>query len=221
MFLLRKPTADDIHHYIRDQRSEPFSYEDVGLSKDDEHPRGFDVARHSVELGAGKQVFDSACEAIRNWEMFPREMASLYWPSVEPVVGSEVVVGFRVGPLWSLNPCRVIYTVDSGSDSVAKFGFAYGTLPGHVERGEERFQIVWDRTTDIVSYEIFVFSAGQHVLAKIGYPFVLLQQSRFRKLSGRAMQRFVIERSARVEPTSQRVNDRNLKHAYQPANASS
>ncbi len=197
MFLLRKPTADDIHHYIRDQRSESFSYEDVGLSEYDEHPRGFDVANHSVELGTGMQAFDAACEAIRNWKMFPREMASLYWPSIEPVAGSEVVVGFRIGPLWSLNPCRVIYTVDSNSDSVAKYGFAYGTLPGHVEKGEERFQVVWDKVSGIVSYEIFVFSAAQHVLAKIGYPFVLLQQTRFRRLSGLAMQRVVADADAR------------------------
>lgn len=207
MFLLRRPTADDIHHYIRDQRSESFSYEDVGLSRDDEHPRGFDVARHSVELGTGMQAFDAACEAIRNWKMFPREMATLYWPSIEPVGGSEVVVGFRIGPLWSLNPCRVIYTVDSDSDSVAKYGFAYGTLPGHVEKGEERFQVVWNKVTGIVSYEIFVFSAAQHVLAKVGYPFVLLQQSRFRRLSGLAMQQIVTasEASLSVESEDSRL----------------
>ena len=198
MFLLRKPTADDIHHYISDQRNEPFSYEDVGLTKNDEHPRGFDTTRHSVELGNGEQVFGRACEAIRHWEMFPAEMASLCWPSIEPIVGNEVVVGFRVGPLWSLNPCRVVYTVDSDSDSVSKYGFAYGTLPGHVEKGEERFQVIWDHTTDVVTYEIFVFSAAQHVLAKIGYPFVLVQQAKFRRLSGLAMQRFVTKAAERV-----------------------
>ena len=208
MFMLRKPDADDIHRYVSAQQSEPFSYADVGLSREDKHPRGFDVARHSIELGVGQTTFNRAREAVRSWAMFPREMASLYWPSIEPAVGKEVVVGFRAGPLWSLNPCRVIYTVDSDSDVESKYGFAYGTLPGHVEKGEERFQVVWDRTTDIVRYEIFVFSAAQHVLAKIGYPFVLFQQKRFRKLSGLAMQQAVTAAEAPTAVDSARAKEK-------------
>ena len=39
---------------------------------------------------------------------------------------------------WSLNPARLVYLVEETAD-VKRFGFGYGTLPGHVERGEERF----------------------------------------------------------------------------------
>ena len=206
MFLLRKPTADDIHHYLQAQRQEDFSYADVGLSEWDGHPQGFNVARHTVDLGRGPQAYDAARSAIDSWSMFPAEMASLYWPSVEPAVGNEVVVGFRAGPLWSLNPCRVVYTVNSQVGLVQKYGFAYGTLPGHVEKGEERFQVLWDLATDRVTYEIFCFSAAQHLLATVGYPFVLYQQARFRRLSGRAMQKYVAaakapgQQSDRPEP---------------------
>lgn len=48
-------------------------------------------------------------------------------------------------PFWFLGihaPCRVIYVVDEPN----RKGFAYGTLPGHPESGEEAFLV--DRTDD-------------------------------------------------------------------------
>lgn len=51
--------------------------------------------------------------------------------------------------------------------SIARFGFAYGTLPGHVESGEERFQIEWHRSDDSVWYDILAFSRPNHPLARL------------------------------------------------------
>jgi Domain of unknown function (DUF1990) len=47
------------------------------------------------------------------------------------------------GAIWSRSaaPCRVVCVVDEAGPT-SKFGFAYGTLPGHVESGEERFLIL-------------------------------------------------------------------------------
>lgn len=50
-----------------------------------------------------------------------------------------------VTPAWMLNmtiPCRVIYVIDEPN----RKGFAYGTLPGHPECGEEAFIV--DQTDD-------------------------------------------------------------------------
>lgn len=53
-------------------------------------------------------------------------------------------VGTTVGALarhygfWSLNPARIAYFVEE-TGAVERFGFGYGTLPGHAECGEERF----------------------------------------------------------------------------------
>lgn len=49
--------------------------------------------------------------------------------------GSRVTLGLGVGPLRFWAPCRVLYTVDEPR----RRGFAYGTLDGHPERGEELF----------------------------------------------------------------------------------
>jgi len=70
---------------------------------------------------------------------------------------------------------------------VKRFGFAYGTLPGHVESGEERFLIEWDRADNCVWYDILAFSRPRHILAWLGYPWVRHLQKRFRQESGAAM----------------------------------
>ena len=67
----------------------------------------------------------------------------------------------------------------------------YGTLPGHVESGEERFLIEWDRDTDRVCYDILAFSRPNHLLTRLGYPLVRRSQKRFGRDSAEAMFRAV------------------------------
>jgi uncharacterized protein (UPF0548 family) len=68
-----------------------------------------------------------------------------------------------------------------------RYGFAFGTLPGHVEQGEERFMVEWRRVDDSVSYEVFTFARPAHPLAKAGPPFVRMVQRRFAADSLRSM----------------------------------
>ena len=42
-------------------------------------------------------------------------------------------------------PCRVVYVIDEPS----RRGFAYGTLPGHPESGEEAFIVEIDETDEV------------------------------------------------------------------------
>jgi uncharacterized protein (UPF0548 family) len=54
-------------------------------------------------------------------------------------------------------------------DEPTRQGFAYGTLPGHPERGEEAF--VLDRHGDgSVSFTVTAFSRPATLLAKLGGP---------------------------------------------------
>jgi uncharacterized protein (UPF0548 family) len=70
---------------------------------------------------------------------------------------------------------------------VRRYRFAFGTLPAHVERGEERFTVEWHRADDSVWYEVFAFARPAHPLASVGPPFVRLVQRRFAAASLRAM----------------------------------
>ena len=62
-------------------------------------------------------------------------------------------------------PCRVVYVVDGQREK----GFAYGTLPGHPESGEERFAVLW-REDDVVEIRIRAFSRPATWWARLGGP---------------------------------------------------
>ncbi len=188
MFSLQKPTESDVIEYLVAQRDQPFSYAQVGASRDNP-PNGFCVDHHRVLLGRGEETFDRARTAIQQWQMFPKEMLELFWPDSPIEVGTNVAVLFRAPLFWSLNPCRIVYVIDDDAEGeCVRFGFAYGTLPDHLECGEERFSVEWNRSTDEVFYDLFVFSRPQHVISRIGYPYARWQQARFRQLSGSAIQ---------------------------------
>jgi len=192
MFTFRKPTRETIDA-LRDQCHDvPFNYPAVGSSQvaGSTPPPGYCQDQIKIELGRGQATFERARIAIQQWEMFPRSMVELFWPTVPVTQGSVVAVLFRGYGFWSLNPARIVYTVDE-TGQIDRYGFAYGTLPGHLESGEERFCVSWDHATDRVHYQIDVFSRPNHWFVWLGYPLARLEQARFRKLSARAMKDLV------------------------------
>src|SRR5439155_27229575 len=114
---------------------------------------GYTIDHNRALLGHGASVFERACGALRRWEMFNLGWVQLCWPSTPIALGATVGVLVHVLRLWSLNACRVVYTLDDEGE-VKLFGFAYGTLPDHAERGEERFSIQWERRNDSVWYDL-------------------------------------------------------------------
>ena len=82
-----------------------------------------------------------------------------------------MVLGVGLGPLRLLTPCRVVEVTDEAD----RKGFAYGTLPGHQERGEERFEVV--RRDDDVVLEITAFSRHAAWYARLGSPVATRVQS--------------------------------------------
>jgi uncharacterized protein (UPF0548 family) len=193
MLTIHQPTESEIVRYLIASRQEPFSYESVGVTRSNDCPVGFNRDSESTLLGHGREVFEQARKSLAQWAMFPREMTTLYWPDRPIEIGTTVAVQFRVGPFWSLNPCRIVYTLDERPHDLtpAQFGFAYGTLPGHLECGEELFLIRWDPADDSVRYELVAVSKPNHVLAQLGYPITRREQARFRRLSASAMQQAV------------------------------
>ena len=83
-----------------------------------------------------------------------------------------------------MNAAKIVYVVEAPR----RFGFAYGTLPGHVESGEERLLIEL-ADDDSVWYDILAFSRPNHFLTRLGYPFVRRLQKRFSRDSAAAMVR--------------------------------
>lgn len=81
-------------------------------------------------------------------------------------------------------PVRVVYVVDEP----LRKGFAYGTLPGHPERGEEAF-IVEYRDDDSVWLTIRAFSRPASWVFWAGYPVVRLMQEIYTGRYERALTR--------------------------------
>jgi uncharacterized protein (UPF0548 family) len=95
----------------------------------------------------------------------------------------------RAFGLWWLNACRIVYIVDEDDGSMRRFGFAYGTLPGHAESGEERFLVEWDRRDGCVWYDILAFSRPNHFLVRLAYPQARKLQKQFARDSALSIQR--------------------------------
>jgi len=185
MLLMKKPSESFVRQFVEQQSRLDFSYEAVG-STAGTPPPGFVVDRTSVQLGEGNAVFDAATAALRRWHQF-----RLGWveatPSDTPIEERQTVaVLARAMGLWSLNACRIIYVRDQQGPARV-FGFAYGTLPDHLESGEERFLIRLDPTDGSVWYEILAFSRPKQMIARLGYPVVRRYQRRFAQASAAAM----------------------------------
>jgi uncharacterized protein (UPF0548 family) len=185
VFLLARPDDDRIRRFLASQREEPFSYEAVGATRSTTPP-GYVVDHNRTRLGSGPDCFARAVEAVRAWTMFDFTWLRLLWPDAPIEAGTTVGLLIRHYGFWSLNATRIVYTVDEAGP-VWRYGFAYGTLPEHGERGEERFTVEWVREDDSVWYDVLAFSRPNYLLARVGYPLTRALQRRFAVDSKRAM----------------------------------
>lgn len=197
MFSLSRPNHNALDRFLKRQSLMGLTYHEVGATAawgdDPALPRGYHFDRARTALGSGGETFLAAAEALRQWRQF-----EVGWADVTPAdtplePGKIVAVRARVLGLWTLHACRIVYAIDDERDSIRRFGFGYGTLPGHAETGEERFLVAWDRRTDAVTYEVAAFVRPRHPLAVIGAPHAKRLADRFRRESAAAMTRAVGE----------------------------
>lgn len=186
MFTLFEPSETAIIKYFDEQKDLPFSYAETGASKN-EIPANYPINHHRQKLGNGAQTFARAKQAIDRWTMYKLDWTRIYPPETLIDVGESVCVIVNHGFCWSLNSCRIVYVLDESSAETERYGFAFGTLPGHSETGEERFTVEWNRADDSVFYELLSFAKPHHILAHLGFPFVTLFQRKFARDSGKAM----------------------------------
>lgn len=190
MMRIRRPAPDEIRAFLDRQRQASFSYPDVGATKG-QPPAGWVTDHNRVRLGTGQAAFQAACAAVRRWEMFRLGWVEAHGTADTPIVpGQEVAVLANLFGTWWLNACRVVYVVDEAAP-VRRFGFAYGTLTDHAERGEERFSVEWRRGDDSVWYDLLAFSRPGYWMVKLAYPLARRFQRRFAAESLAAMKRAV------------------------------
>jgi uncharacterized protein (UPF0548 family) len=146
---------------LSDLAALPLTYSEVGATAG-RLPAGYHHVQKSAVIGRGRRRFEEAADAGMRWGMLRGAGLRVEATSDVAAVGSEVLV--HLGPVRA--PCRVVYVVDEPD----RRGFAYGTLPGHAESGEERFMVRYDPATDAVHAEVVAFSRHGTWWSRLGSP---------------------------------------------------
>lgn len=178
---LARPESAAIERHLERQGALPCSYPEVGTTRDDRVPARYNLDHNRQLLGRGPAVFAAASRSIREWRMFPAGWTDIV-PRAAIREGETIAVLIHALGLWWLNACRIVYVIDEPR----RFGFAYGTLPGHIERGEERFTVEW-LADDTVWYDVRAVSQPRHWSAWLGYPVTRALQRRFGRASKASM----------------------------------
>src|SRR5215472_16377759 len=156
--------------------SAELTYADVGATQG-ALPSGYHHLRGSRVIGSGPDAFATAASALLAWQVQLGAGLRVTASAAVAAPGTVVLLGAGAGRLRVLAPCRVVYTVTEAR----RRGFAYGTLPGHPERGEESF-MVEQRADGRIVLSITAFSRPASLAARAAGPL------------GRLIQRYVTRR---------------------------
>lgn len=127
-----------------------FTYDEVGSTQYDETPEGFHRLEYRERIGTGDEVFQRAADGLLAWRMHRAAGLPVTATHTPPQVGtnslSHLGLGLLIRRFRTLTqlglpvPCRVVWVVNEPD----RIGFAYGTLEGHPEAGEELFLVTRD-----------------------------------------------------------------------------
>ncbi len=136
-------------------------------------PPGYRHLRRSTVLGSGDAVFERTSAAVLDWQVQRRSGIDVQAADRSLALGDVVRLRIGVGAFRLGAPAQVVGIVDEPDAR----GFAYGTLPGHPERGEESFT-VRRRPGGEVRLEIVAFSRPARWYSRLGAPLTRLAQDR-------------------------------------------
>lgn len=179
---LKFPQLQQLKPLLAKVKTRSYTYPEVGASQD-KSVSGYDNDLQKIYLGDSKQVWETAKKLLDNWQQFPPSWTTVFLENTTLVKEKNVLVFFHLFGLWWVNPARIVYTLDESD----RYGFAYGTLEGHVEQGEECFWI--EREGDgKIYYAIKAFSKPLFWGARLIYPIARRYQRKFVRESMARMQ---------------------------------
>lgn len=163
-----------------------FTYPEVGATRRAGQlpPPGYHLLRVRARVGRGPEAFARAGGAVLGWRMHRALGVRMDTVAAEAAPGVRVVVGIGVGPLRITAPCEVVWTVRDED----RIGFAYGTLPGHPERGEESFIVARDPDGS-VWLEVTAFSQPAAWYTRAAGPLGRLAQRTYAHRCGQVLRR--------------------------------
>jgi len=166
------------------------TYRDVGGTLAGARPEGFHHDHYETLLGQGVRTFLRSVEGLKTWRAHRLPGMRVFPDTQEIVTGATVIVTLGSPLIAIAVPCRIV-TVAYGP---TRWGFAYGTLPGHPEQGEEAF-IVSMSPDQSVRFEIEAFSRPGEPLVRLSGPIGRAMQKGGTAGYLRSLQRFVDEQA--------------------------
>lgn len=190
MLRLTAPSEAEVRAILASQASRDFSYPEVGATREGpaRAPAAYPINLHRLPLGAGRAAYARAVAAVRDWRMYDLPWTTLVPRDAPSTPGATIAVVVRHAGLWSVNCSRVVYTIEDSvrrevaggaEKDVTVSGFAIGTLPAHVEQGEERFTVEHRAADDSVWFEIYAFARLKHWAARAIAPVARRYPPRF------------------------------------------
>jgi uncharacterized protein (UPF0548 family) len=147
------------------ETAEP-TYGDIGATLAGKKPEGFHRDRYEDLLGEGTEVFQRAVTGLKTWKAH-RLPGMRVFPEDQVIRTGATVVLTLGTPVASIAaPCRIVGVLDGQT----RWGFAYGTLPGHPEQGEESFAVSMS-ADGTVHFEIEAFSKPADPFFRLSGPF--------------------------------------------------
>ncbi len=159
-----QPAADGASARLRAAVAAAPTYREVGATTG-ALPGGYRHVERSGGIGHGRPAFDAAVARLLGWGVHRAVGLGVEATAPSASLGTTVLLRAGVGPLRGHAPCRVVVVVDQPR----RAGFAYGTLPGHPEIGEELFLVTLD-DHDVVRFTVTAFSRPATTWARLGGP---------------------------------------------------
>ncbi|MEV5969343.1 DUF1990 domain-containing protein [Streptomyces sp. NPDC051921] len=158
------------------------NYPEVGATRTGPLPVGYHHLHHTVRVGHGEAAYAAAGAAVTTWAMHRATGARVACTAgrAEPGVTLEVSMG--LGPIRFDAPCQVIWTAYTERCT----GFAYGTVAGHPECGEESF-VVDLHDDGTVWFTVTAFSRAAVWYTRLGGPAVRALQLAYARRLGRGL----------------------------------
>jgi len=167
------------------------TYTDIGMSRPGRTaPPGYHAEYHRAELsiaspalpgeaappnGGAKSIdFATARQRLATFRTHALPYLFVYPRDAQVVLNRDVVVCARVGAVWAINPCRVVLV----EDTPERYAYAYGTLPGHAESGEEWFSV--EKIGKRVVAETRAYARMTDLLARLATPIARRVQRRIK-----------------------------------------
>jgi uncharacterized protein (UPF0548 family) len=172
---------------VKNLESTQPTYSDLGATLNGERPEGFRHDRYEAVLGSGPEAFERAAKGLQEWQA--HSVAGIrVFPADSPIEkGATVVVTLGTSLVALAAPCRIVEVIEDED----RWGFAYGTLPGHPEQGEEAFVV--SRSSNRILFEVTAFSRPGDPLVRLSGPLGRGIQRAGTKGYLRALKRFVGE----------------------------